>query len=69
MKEGQKAIYFVSAKDKEQASRLPEINQVLNKDYDLFILTDGVDEFMLDAIKNYNEKPFKNISKDDLELL
>ena len=69
MKEGQKAIYFVSAKDKEQASRLPEINQVLNKDYDLFILSDGVDEFMLDAIKNYNEKPFKNISKDDLELL
>ena len=54
MKEDQKAIYFVSAKDKEQASRLPEINQVLNKDYDLFILTDGVDEFMLDAIKNYN---------------
>ena len=69
MKEDQKAIYYVVAKDKESASKLPQIDLLINKGYDVLILSDDVDEFMIQVIKDYNEKEFKSVNKDDLELL
>ena len=42
---------------------------VLKKEYDVLILSDDVDEFMIQVLKEYNEKPFKSINKDNLDLL
>jgi len=69
MKEDQKNIYYAIAKNKEMAQRLPQLEQVTKKGYDLLILSDDVDEFMIQVLKDYEGKEFKSINKDDLNLL
>ena len=69
MPEDQKAIYYAVAKDKASAEKLPQMEMVKSKGYDVLILADDVDEFMINVLKEYDEKQFKSINKDDLELL
>ena len=69
MPEYQKAIYYAVAKDKASAEKLPQMEMVKSKGYDVLILSDDVDEFMINVLKDYDEKQFKSINKDDLELL
>jgi len=69
MTEGQKEIYYAIGKNKEAVEKLPQMDLVLKKGYDVFILSDDVDEFMIQVLKEYDEKPFKSINKDNLELL
>ncbi|MBQ7641117.1 MAG: molecular chaperone HtpG [Acholeplasmatales bacterium] len=69
MPEDQKAIYYAVAKDKAAAEKLPQMEMVKSKGYDVLILSDDVDEFMINVLKEYDGKQFKSINKDDLELL
>ena len=69
MKEGQKNIYYAIGKDKAAVEKLPQMDLVKAKGYDVLILSDDVDEFMLQAIKSYNDKEFKSINQDDLGLI
>lgn len=69
MKEGQKEIYYAIGHDKESVAKLPQMDLVLKKEYDVLILSDDVDEFMIQVLKEYNEKAFKSINKDNLDLL
>ena len=69
MKEGQKAIYFASGVDKEQVNKLPQMEIVKNKGFDVLVLTDHVDEFMIQMLKDYDSVEFKSINQGDLDLL
>lgn len=68
MPEDQKYIYFVSGADVEKIDRMPMVQSVKAKEYEILYLTDNVDEFALQALGNYKEKQFKNISQGDLDL-
>ena len=68
MKEDQKDIYYVSGESIEKIDMLPQIEQVKNKDYEILYLTDYVDEFTLQALGEYKDKKFKNVSQADLDL-
>ena len=68
MKEEQKDIYYVSGESIEKIDMLPQIEQVKNKDYEILYLTDYVDEFTLQALGEYKDKKFKNVSQADLDL-
>ena len=68
MEEGQKDIYFVSGDKVEKMDALPIVKKVNEKGYEILYLTDNVDEFVLQALMNYKEKTFKNISQGDLDL-
>lgn len=72
MPEEQKYIYFASGESVEKISKLPAAERVLEKGFDMLQLTDDVDEFVLQALRNYGEKDkekeFRNISGDDLGL-
>ncbi len=69
MQENQKNIYFVSGKTREQALNLPQMSLLKKKNYDVLILKDDVDEFMLQVMKNYKDIEFKSINQGDLNLL
>jgi molecular chaperone HtpG len=69
MKEGQKDIYYAIAHDKASADKLPQMDLIKAKGYDALILSDDVDEFMIQILKNYNDHEFKSINKDDLNLI
>lgn len=69
MKEGQKAIYFASGENKDAVNRLPQMELVKNKGFDVLVLTDHIDEFMLQVLREYDGVEFKSINQGDLELL
>ena len=70
MPEEQKYLYYAAGESTERLARLPAAERVLDKGYDILYLTDDVDEFMLQMLRNYGdkekEKEFRNISSDDL---
>lgn len=68
MDETQKYIYFVSGSDVEKIDRLPQVERVKDKGYEILYLVDEVDEFALQILNTYKEKTFKNISQGDLDL-
>lgn len=68
MKEGQDKIYYAAGTSVEKIDTLPQVEQIKEKDYDILYLTDYIDEFVLSAIHEYDNKTFVNIEKDDLDL-
>lgn len=68
MKEGQDKIYYAAGTSVEKIDMLPQVEQIKEKDYDILYLTDYIDEFVLSAIYEYDNKTFVNIEKDDLDL-
>ena len=65
MPESQKHIYFVSG---ENASGLPQTRAMINRGFDVLCLEEQVDEFIPQTLRTYNEKEFRNILTDELEL-
>ena len=68
MPEGQKEIYFASGETREKIATLPQVEVVKDKGYDVLYLTDNVDEFCIQMLRDYKEKPFKNINQGDLDI-
>ena len=72
MPEEQKFIYYAAGDSTDRLSKLPAAELVLEKGYDLLLLTEDVDEFCLQMLRHYGEKDkekeFKNISSGDLGL-
>ena len=68
MPEDQKYIYFAAGDSADRLAKLPAAELVLEKGYDLLLLTEDVDEFCLQVLRNYKEKEFKNVNSGDLGL-
>lgn len=68
MKEDQKEIYFASGETVEKIDHLPTVELVKDKGFDILYLTDNVDEFCLQMLRDYKEKSFKNINQGDLDI-
>lgn len=68
MKEDQKYIYYASAPTVDKADRLPQTELLKDKGYEILYLTDDVDEFALQVLSSYDEKEFKSVSADDLDI-
>lgn len=65
----QKYIYYAAGSSVEQLAKLPAAERVLDKGYDILYLTDDVDEFVLQVLREYEGKEFRNISSgEDLGL-
>ena len=68
MKEDQKDIYFASGETVEKIDMLPACEAVKDKGFDILYLTDNVDEFCPQMLRDYKEKTFKNVTQGDLNL-
>lgn len=69
MKEHQECIYYASGKTKEAVLAMPQMDLVKKQGYDVLILSDDVDEFVMNILQEYDKKPFKSINQGDLNLL
>lgn len=69
MAEGQECIYYASGKNKEVVNAMPQMDLVKGKGYDVLVLTDDVDEFMISVMQEYSGKKFKSINQGDLDLI
>mgnify|MGYP000865590294 FL=1 len=68
MPESQKKIFYATAKDKETIENLPQMETLRDKSIEVLYLLDPVDEFAIETLRSYNEKPFHSISRGDLGL-
>ena len=68
MAEGQEKIYFVPGENKERLSKLPQVQTLAKKGYDVLLFTDEVDEFLPQSLMTYMEKRFCNATSEDLGL-
>lgn len=68
MPESQKKIYYASGESVDQLKLLPQVEAMKNHGYEVLFLTEDVDEFALQIMRNYQEKEFSNVSEntDDL---
>lgn len=69
MKEDQKVIYYASGKTKESILSLPQMDLVKDKDFEVLLFTDDIDEFMVNILMKYDDKEFKSINQGDLGLI
>ena len=68
MKEGQEVIYFASGESVELIKKLPQIEKLQDKGYEVLYFTDDVDEFAANIMMEYKKKTFKSINQGDLDL-
>lgn len=69
MKSEQKAIYYAAGESIEKIEMLPQVSTVKATGYEVLYLTDDVDEFALKLLDKYDEKEFKNVTAEALDLL
>ena len=68
MAEGQEKIYYVPGENKDRLSKLPQVETLSKKGYDVLLFTEDVDEFIPQTLMTYMEKSFCNASSEDLGL-
>merc|ERR1739849_44430 len=68
MKENQKEIYFITGESKASVSASPFIEGLKKKGYEVLYLIDPIDEYVIQQLKDFEEKKLRNCSKEGLEL-
>ncbi|MBO5837114.1 MAG: molecular chaperone HtpG, partial [Oscillospiraceae bacterium] len=61
-------IYYVPGENKEHIRKLPQVQTLTQKGYDVLLFTDEVDEFVPQTLMTYAEKQFCNAATEDLGL-
>ena len=69
MKENQEYIYFASSTNKEAVLAMPQMDLIKKQGYDVLVLSDNIDEFVMTILSEYEGKKFKSINQGDLDLL
>ena len=68
MAEGQEKIYFAPGENRERLAKLPQVETLAKKGYDVLLFAEDVDEFIPQTLMTYMEKQFCNVSTEDLGL-
>ena len=68
MKDNQKNIYYATGESIEKIEKMPQIEMLLDKGYEILYFTDEVDEFAIQSLGQYKEKSFKSIFNSDLDI-
>ncbi|AJD50689.1 MULTISPECIES: molecular chaperone HtpG [Thalassospira] len=68
MKDGQKAIYYISGEDVDALKRSPQLEGFAAKGIEVLLLTDPVDEFWLPSVGQFEEKDFKSVTRGGADL-
>ena len=68
MAEGQEKIYYVPGENRERLAKLPQVETLSKRGYDVLLFTEDVDEFIPQSLYTYDQKQFCNASAEDLDL-
>ena len=64
----QTKIYFACGENVKRLLSLPQAELLHEKGFDVLCMTSQIDEYFVDTMKSYADKPFCNIATDDLGL-
>jgi len=68
MPEDQKYIYYAGGENITLLDKLPQAEQIREKDYDILYLTEDIDEFVIRTLGKFEEKEFRSVNDGDLGL-
>jgi molecular chaperone HtpG len=68
MPEDQKYIYYATGSSVSQLEKLPQVSIIKSKDYEILYLTETIDEFVIQTLRQYDEKEFRSVSSQNLGL-
>ena len=68
MKEGQEAIYYVTAESFAAAKNSPHLEIFRNKGIEVLLLSDRVDEWLVSSLTEFDGKPLKSVAQGELNL-
>jgi len=68
MKPDQKEIYYILGDDARSLVQSPHLDMMRQHDYEVLLLTEPIDSFMLVRLANYKDHPLTNVAAADLKL-
>ncbi len=68
MPAGQEAIYYLSGEDTDALRRSPHLEGFVAKGVEVLLFSDAVDEFWIPAVREYDGRPFKSVTRGAAEL-
>ncbi len=68
MKEGQTAIYYVTAESHAAAANSPHLEIFRKKDIEVLLLSDRIDEWVASGLHEFDGKPLTSVAKGSLDL-
>ena len=68
MKDGQKEIYYITGESPDSVKKSPQLEGFRARGLEVLFLTDTIDDFWLQNVLDYRDKPFKSITKGDITL-
>lgn len=68
MKEGQEAIYYITADTFAAAKHSPHLEIFRKKGIEVLLMSDRVDEWMLSSLTEFEGKKLQSVAKGDLDL-
>eukprot|EP00997_Jenningsia_sp_PLL12_P001481 NODE_123_length_2456_cov_300.558371_g104_i3.p1 GENE.NODE_123_length_2456_cov_300.558371_g104_i3~~NODE_123_length_2456_cov_300.558371_g104_i3.p1 ORF type:complete len:701 (-),score=367.66 NODE_123_length_2456_cov_300.558371_g104_i3:354-2432(-) len=67
MKENQKDIYYITGESQKQLENSPFIEQCKKRGYEVLFMTDPIDEYAMQQLKDYEEKKFVCLTKEGVK--
>jgi molecular chaperone HtpG len=68
MKADQKEIYYITGDKLSALLNSPHLEKLKEKDFEVLLMTDPVDEWVVQSLNEYDGKPLKSAEKGDLDL-
>ena len=68
MPENQKEIYYLTGDDLNTLINSPLLEKLKEKEYEVLLMTDPVDEWVVQSLNEYDGKPLKSAEKGDIDL-
>ncbi len=68
MKDGQKAIYYITADSFAAAKHSPHLEVFRKKGLEVLLLSDRVDEFLMSSLPEYDGKSLQSVARGELDL-
>lgn len=68
MKEGQKDIFYITGESRAGVAQSPFIESLKKRGFEVLYLVDPIDEYMVQQMKDYDDKKLKSVTKEGLDL-
>merc|ERR1712108_74927 len=68
MKENQKSIYYITGETRDQVANSAFVERVKKRGYEVIYMTEPIDEYCVQQLREYDGKTLVSVTKEGLEL-